>query len=123
MCPGGGWNCGNPRVYGVAGEPLVIPTVLALLALRYEPEKWENIASLDWLEKNLPNIQGLGSLAAARLCLEAYGKQWPDGAPEFSSLHESTGFLLSIPVAAWCCLALRENKSLSRSGDRSEGHQ
>ena len=23
MCPGGGWNCGNPKVYGVAGEPLV----------------------------------------------------------------------------------------------------
>src|SRR5262249_15048500 len=34
MCPGGGWNCGNPMVYGVAGEPQVIPTVWALLALR-----------------------------------------------------------------------------------------
>ena len=34
MSPGGGWNCGNPMVYGVAGEPQVVPTVFALLALR-----------------------------------------------------------------------------------------
>ena len=26
MCPGGGWNCGNPMVYGVPGEPQVSST-------------------------------------------------------------------------------------------------
>src|SRR5258707_417692 len=39
MCPGGGWNCGNPRVYGVDGDPLVLPTCWALLALRDAQEK------------------------------------------------------------------------------------
>ena len=41
MCPGGGWNCGNPMVYGVPGEALIVPTVWALLALRDEPKKTE----------------------------------------------------------------------------------
>jgi|SRR5215472_15152657 len=123
MCPGGGWNCGNPRVYGVAGEPLAIPTVFALLALLHQPDKRENTASLSWLEGNLPHIQGLGSLAAARLCLQVYGREWPDGAPEFSGIYEKTGFLPGIQVAAWCCLALHANKWLLRSAIRSEVRQ
>src|SRR5262244_362234 len=49
MCSGGGWNCGNPQVYGIAGEPLVVPTVWALLALRNQAERSENVLSLDWL--------------------------------------------------------------------------
>ena len=39
MCPGGGWNCGNPRVYGVDGDALVLPTCWALLCLREASEK------------------------------------------------------------------------------------
>lgn len=106
MCSGGGWNCGNPQVYGVAGEPLVVPTVWALLALRNQPERSENVLSLDWLEKNVPNIYGSGSLALARLCLEAYGRQWPNNAPEFGRFHERNGFLENVQVVAWSCLAL-----------------
>ena len=106
MCSGGGWNCGNPRVYGVVGEPLVIPTVWALLALRNQPERSENVLSLDWLEKTVPNIYGSGSLALARLCLEAYGRQWPNNAAEFGRFHERNGFLENIQVVAWSCLAL-----------------
>ncbi len=105
MCPGGGWNCGNPSVYGVAGEPLVIPTVWALLALRNKPEQREIVSSLDWLLKNSINIRGLGSLALTRLCLEAYGREWPGAAPTLDSLHQSSG-PLNIPVAAWSCLAV-----------------
>ena len=106
MCPGGGWNCGNPLVYGVAGEPLIIPTVWALLALRNQPERRENVLSLEWLEKSVPNIQGPGSFALARLCLEAYGRRWPNNAPEFRSFHQKNEFLENIQVAAWICLAL-----------------
>ena len=106
MCPGGGWNCGNPRVYGVAGEPLVIPTVWALLALRNQPEASESIQSLRWLEKTVPNIQGLASLALARLCLEAYGREWPSASPGFESLYQRTGSLSNIEVAAWSSIAL-----------------
>lgn len=106
MCPGGGWNCGNPLVYGVAGEPLMIPTVWALLALRNQPERSENVLSLNWLEMNVPNVHGSGSLALARVCLEAYGRQWPNSAPEFRSFYQKTEFLKNIQVVAWYCLAL-----------------
>ena len=74
MCAGGGWNCGNPEVYGMAGEPLVIPTTWALLALRRYPERRENMESLAWMRKNIAKIQAPGSHAAARICLAAYGR-------------------------------------------------
>src|SRR5258708_4398311 len=106
MCPGGGWNCGNPLVYGVAGEPLIIPTALALLALRNQPERRENVLSLEWLEKNVANIQGPGAFALARLCLESYSRKWPDDAPGLRSFHQKNEFLNNIQVAALSCLAL-----------------
>jgi hypothetical protein len=105
MCPGGGWNCGNPRVYGVAGEPLVVPTAWALLALRDHPKRPENVLSLTWLENSVANIHGAGSLALARICLETYGHVWPTGAPELRDFHRKNEFLQSIQVAAWACLA------------------
>lgn len=106
MCPGGGWNCGNPRVYGVAGEPLVVPTAWALLALREHPQRAENVMSLDWLENTIANMHGAGSLALARICLETYGRVWPSGAPELHDFHQKNEFLQSIQVTAWTCLAL-----------------
>jgi Prenyltransferase and squalene oxidase repeat len=106
MCPGGGWNCGNPKVYGVAGEPLVIPTVWALIALRHSPTRPENVMSLGWLERSIANIGSAGSLALARICMEAYGRKWPAIAPALPDLYERNQFLESVPVAAWSCLAL-----------------
>jgi hypothetical protein len=106
ICPGGGWNCGNPKVYGVAGEPLVVPTAVALLALRAYPKRDENVSSLQWLERSLPSIQGAGSLALARMCLAAHGRRWPADAPTFSELHARGEFLDNVEVVAWTCLAL-----------------
>jgi hypothetical protein len=111
MCPGGGWNSGNPLVYGVAGQPLVMPTSWALLALRQHAQRPENLLSLEWLEKNVPEVRGPGSLALARICLEAYGRQWPAAAPQVEDLHRSTHFLESVPVTAWICLAATSNRS------------
>ena len=80
MCPGGGWNCGNPEVYGVAGEPLVIPTTWALLALRRHRERSASIESLAWTEQNFEHIKGQGPYALARIRLA------PDGcAPKAAS--------------------------------------
>jgi hypothetical protein len=106
MCPGGGWNCGNPMVYGVAGEPLVIPTVWALVALRHNPTRPENVMSLGWLERSVANIGSAGSLALAKICVETYGRKWPADAPAVSDLYERNQFLESVPVAAWVCLAM-----------------
>ncbi len=106
MCPGGGWNCGNPLVYGVAGEPLVIPTAWALIALRKHADRPENLLSLEWFERNLSTVQGPGSLALARICLESYGRIWPANAPDLSDVYLKNEFLGNIQVTAWACLAL-----------------
>src|SRR5271168_1115129 len=105
MCPGGGWNCGNPMVYGVAGEPLIVPTVWALLALRDDPGRPEFATSLDWLERNVENARGAGSLALARMCLEVCGRKWPATAAGPAEYYSRNEFLHSIPVAAWICLS------------------
>jgi hypothetical protein len=119
MCPGGGWNCGNPEVYGVAGEPLVIPTTWALLALRQHADRRENVDSLAWMEKNFARIQGPGSYALARICLAAYGrkpKQEAAGAGDYHAKNES---LRSIQVAAWTSLAASDSRNWLRAGTKS----
>jgi hypothetical protein len=105
MCPGGGWNCGNPMVYGVAGVPLIVPTVWALLALRDEPNRPECAMSLDWLAKNMKDTCGAGSLALARICLEICGRKWPTKGAALGDFYRRNEFLQSVPVAAWSCLA------------------
>jgi hypothetical protein len=108
MCPGGGWNCGNPRVYGVAGEPLVGPTVWALLALRAHPERQENQISLDWLAQNWMKIQSPGSLALAQIALEAYGKPIREIRSALVELYARGEFAWTVLVAAWTALAMSE---------------
>jgi hypothetical protein len=104
MCPGGGWNAGNPMVYGAAGEPAVVPTVWALLALRAVPAREEITLSLNWLEC-ASETRSPASAALMRICLRTYGRELPSGAPELGSLLGNNEFLSSVPVAAWSVLA------------------
>lgn len=108
MCPGGGWNCGNPEVYGVIGDPLVIPTSWALLALRAYPERRENQDSLAWLERTFSDINAPGSFALAQLCLQAYGHKLPAGGAGLRDHFARNELLRSIPVAAWMTLAVSD---------------
>ncbi len=104
-CPGGGWNAGNPMVYGVPGEPRIGPTAWALLALRDSGNRPEFSAGLDWLERNYENVSGPGSLAVARLCLAAYGRRAPGGDTKLRNLYEANHFLNNVVVLAWAGLA------------------
>ena len=122
MCPGGGWNCGDPLVYGVAGKPLVVPTAWALLALRRYPQRTENLVSLSWLERNLPDEQGPGSLALAQICLDAYGHEWPATAHRPEDLYSNNEFLGSITTTAWVCLAANTRRGWL-SGESGEPSQ
>jgi hypothetical protein len=106
MCPGGGWNCGNPRVYGVDGDALVLATCWALLALRGAPEKPGRPLSLAWLEKEFPNIQTAGSLAVAKMALENYGMELPKAKLSLEDFSAEKLAEEGTHVLAWVCMAL-----------------
>jgi squalene cyclase len=111
MCPGGGWNCGNPRVYGVDGRPLVLATSWALIALRMFPEHESKSLSLAWLEAEVPKIQSPASLAVATMCLQAYGK---DSRASGLNLQDCAGEELlreGVHVLAWTSLALNAHRA------------
>lgn len=106
MCPSGGWNSGNPLVYGVAGIPRILPTAWALLALRNYGARSENQKSLDWLERNYHDIEGPGSLALAHLCLQTCGRTAPPLEAGLQKLYARNGFFANVAVMSWAALAL-----------------
>lgn len=107
-CPGGGWNAGNPLVYGVPGVPRVGPTAWALLALRHRKDHAVNSEGLRWLEQNLKGIRSPGSLALAQLCLSVYGRQPAPIQTNLLAFYKNNQFLQKIPVIAWVILALSD---------------
>lgn len=110
MCPQGGWNCGNPRVYGVDGEPLVLPTAWALLALLDQPAHDRKSKSLAWLHDCFASIDGPASLAVARIALEAYSMRLPETNCKLQNLFDAREFLRTTEVVSWTCLALSPDR-------------
>ncbi len=106
MCPGGGWNCGNPRVYGVDGEALVLSTCWALLALHEAPEKPGRALSLRWLAQSFANIESAGSLAAARITLEYYGIVPPAAKHAIGDWSATEIAAQGTHVLSWVAMAL-----------------
>jgi hypothetical protein len=111
MCPGGGWNCGNPRVYGVDGDALVLPTCWALLALRDAPEKPGRALSLAWLQRAFAKIVSPGSLAVAQMTLEIYGTKAPEARRNLQHWSAEELAENGTHVIAWVCLALDAQRS------------
>ena len=111
MCPNGGWNCGNPMVYGVAGEPLVLPTGWALLALRDLPSHERKTMSLDWLARTFSKISSAASHAVARITLEAHGRELPKNRRSLPEMFDPRAFLRTTEVVAWTSLALSPKRS------------
>ena len=114
MCPGGGWNCGNPMVYGVPGEPQVSTTVWALLALREHAEHMQIQQSLAWLEKNWESIQSPASLALTQIALNAFECGNSAFFAALERLYEPDAIAWSVPVAAWAALAASGKKFWSQ---------
>ena len=111
MCPDGGWNAGNPLVYGVAGVPRLGPTAWALLALKAHAERAEIQRSLGWLEGAYSAIRGAASLALAHRCLMAYGRRVSPLAPALSELYSQNRFFGNVLTIAWAMVALNEEGS------------
>ncbi len=93
-------------VYGVAGEPLVLPTAWALLALHDEPAHEKKSQSLAWLRAEFENIRSAASLSIARLTLEAYGLVLPGTDHKLQALFDARDFLRTTESVSWVCLAL-----------------
>ena len=110
-CADGGWNCGNPMVYGVAGTPLVGPTCWALLALAEFADESNVRDRIDdgvrWLERAYVRTRGAGSLALGHVCLKVLGRDPQPIGSVLSDFYERAGFLGQIPVLAWASMALR----------------
>jgi hypothetical protein len=109
MCPGGGWNAGNPVVYNVAGIPRVGPTAWALLAMQDQRERSEIGLSVNWLASVYADIQGPGSLALAYLSLKAHGKDVASAQPALRSQLQANECLMNVAVMAWVTMALTAN--------------
>jgi hypothetical protein len=114
MCASGGWNAGNPKVYGVSGIPQPCPTAWALIALQEHAQREENRRSLDWLSDNFDCIAGPMSLALARLALEASGRPSPALEPKLESQFHSQRFLNEVLVFAQAAFVLRAGADVFR---------
>ncbi len=105
MCPHGGWNCGNPMVYGVAGEAQVGPTVWALLALQSDARQPKISASLQWLEKNAEKLESPGSLALTSIALQRAGRKEHAEKLAPRIFAERNEYVWNIQAAAWTALS------------------
>lgn len=105
-CPGGGWNAGNPLVYGVPGVPRISPTVWALLALRNHRDRTATLEGREWLHQRYQSLRSPASLALACLCLKVYGRAAGAIETQLGELYSKNQFLQSIPAIAWAALAL-----------------
>jgi hypothetical protein len=103
----GGWNCGDPQVYGITGAPRVGPTVWALLALREHRHKTEVQRALAWLESVYSTLEGLASLALAHLCLQCFDRPVASLEEKLQDFQSRPGSLNQVNSVAWTMLALR----------------
>ncbi len=107
-CPGGGWNAGNPLVYGVPGVARISPTVWALLALRNHKDRAANLEGVEWLHQRYQSLRSPASLALAHLCLKVYGRPADTIETQLGDFYSNNQFLQSIPAMAWASLALND---------------
>jgi hypothetical protein len=107
MCADGGWNSGNPKVYGVTGIPQIGPTAWALIALQGYADREENRRSLDWLADGFDSIQSPVSLALAHLALQASGRNVSALEPKLETQLDSQQFLNDVLSFAHAAFALQ----------------
>jgi hypothetical protein len=122
ICPGGGWNSGNPLVYGAAGEPQVGPTVWALLALRRKAASPEVRESLEWLATNESTVRTLESLALTKIALDSFGRSDAELRTRLVASCSSEETSWTVMGAAWTALAMSEARAwltATRTGEAS----
>jgi hypothetical protein len=73
VCHEGGWNYGNPEVYGKKLWPYVPTTAVALLALQDHREHPVVKQSLQQLQKDVASERSVVAVALTLMCLRTYG--------------------------------------------------
>jgi hypothetical protein len=101
-CSGGGWNWGNPILFGSQLPPYATETALAvlgLLAAGREPASTEVKEGLDWLVANLDAQTGITATAWGLLALRAGGRPAAAAADRLRTLQAADGGWRSSPYA------------------------
>jgi hypothetical protein len=109
MCPGGGWNSGNPQVYGAAGVAQLGPTVWALLALRKKAARPEVRKGLEWVAAGQNRARTLESMALTKIALDAFGISDAKLSTELDALCSSEKTSWPVMAAAWAALGMSES--------------
>jgi hypothetical protein len=73
VCHEGGWNYGNPEVYGQKLWPYVPTTAVALLAMRDHRNHSVVTRSLEQLKKDVASERSVVAVALTIICLREYG--------------------------------------------------
>ena len=106
MCNGGGWNYGNPVVYGEKLWPYADITAVALIALQNYPDAMENRVSFAALQKVVKEEDSGLALSWSAICYEIYGEDPGYLRKLLMSGFEATGFLGETKALALYILAL-----------------
>jgi hypothetical protein len=73
VCQDGGWNYGNPEVYGQKLWAYVPTTAMALLAMQDHRDHSVVIRSLEQLQKDVRSERSLVAVALSIICLRTFG--------------------------------------------------
>jgi hypothetical protein len=73
VCQDGGWNYGNPEVYGQKLWAYVPTTAMALLAMQDHRDHSIVIRSLEQLQNDVMNERSLAAVALSIICLRTFG--------------------------------------------------
>jgi Prenyltransferase and squalene oxidase repeat len=101
-CSKGGWNWGNPVLFGAELPPYATETAIAILGLLAggrEPSNGSVKAGLDWLAANLDPQTGVTATAWAVLALRAGGRDASAPASSLRDLQAADGSWRSSPHA------------------------
>lgn len=108
MSDDGGWNYGNPKVFGVTLPPYADTTALALIALQHHRAEAANQLSLARLTAMIGELPSGLALSWAILCLSIYGQPVTAWRQRLIRLFRRSRFLGETRTMALALLALSD---------------
>lgn len=106
MCEGGGWNHGNPQVFGVDAPPYPDVTALALIALHERRDTAPNQKSLDELIRMLTEAESGLTLSLSIICLALSRRPITGWQQRLAEVYRETMFLGGTKALALALIAM-----------------